>query len=162
MGKAEDLKAAIVQKLVDRNLDSLDEIADEAEEILGDETTWVEGEAVDEDDFEAQISLAHEAGYDAFLQGLDENPFLLNEDIIESLDEDEAAILADAWDFGWGAANRELWTAQVILCSKELTECKSPEAASALLERLDRAVQELGNILDYDDYAAFWMYESAS
>lgn len=177
MGRAEDMKKAIEEKLTARDAEgempetgrdwTFDEIIKDVEaddiEIPEDESVtdffpYEEEGVIDVTAIEDAIRLAGESGYEAFRNGVadGENPFETDEDITEALEEEEVMVLAEAWTSGWVQANHDFWMSQVVLTGKELVECATAEDAQDALQRLEYATGMLGQTLDYDDYRAFW------
>jgi hypothetical protein len=176
--KAELLKAAMIKKAMERAAPE-EEITDAEFEDIPEDPEYLDEEepeyvpvvdehydgALDEEEvdfiYEAQAQVAQEAGFEAFLTGVDfeDNPFLKDETILEGLDEAESTVLIEGWNVGWQEGCKEAWTAEVILGAKSLIETDSPDDAEALLEHLTAAVGVLGDFIDFEAYEAFWRGE---
>jgi hypothetical protein len=175
---AEELKAALVRRVEARTEEIPDpEYLDQEEVDYVEEDDFPELEPVDyssidedpsdseitEELYAAQSEVAEEAGFNAFLEGVEyeENPFITDPELTEGLDEQDVVILAEGWGVGWNEACKEAWTARVLLGAKDLVESTDPEAAEDALNDLMVAVEALGQMINYDAYSAFWRGEDA-
>jgi hypothetical protein len=178
MGNPNEIKKAIEQRLAERmeEIDGpeLEDIGDAEPEswdftsIISEGTVPPSDEDWPEEEFElgtaideGAVAMAAESGYAAFLDDVpyDSNPFTTDPDILESLDEDDQAILADTWNEGWAQANHDSWMAEVILTARQLVESTSQKDAEWAMLSLQAAVEALGQTIDYDEYSAFWGFE---
>lgn len=179
--KAEELKAAMVRRaenrrdeeVTDAEFEEIDVPTDEDPEFLGEEEPEYGNvmdehydAALEEEEaagfiYEAQAQVAQEAGFEAFLNGVEfeGNPFLKEDTILEDLDEEEVVVLVEGWNNGWTEGFKEAWTAEIVLVAKSLVETESADDAEALLEHLAGAVEVLGDVIDFEAYAAFWRPE---
>lgn len=178
MGDPNEIKRAIEQRLAERveEIDGpeLEDIGDAEPEswdftsiisegtVPPSEDDWPEEEFVVAAEIdEGAVAMAAESGYAAFLDDVpfDSNPFITDAEILEALDEDDQAILADTWNEGWAQANHDSWMAEVILTAKQLVESTSQKDAERAMLGLQDAVEALGQTIDYDEYSAFWGFE---
>lgn len=181
--RADELKDAIARRAMERTA-SPEEVAPEEidevvnfEEILAPVEPVVEdpeyldeydideegldGELEDLSLFEAQIALAQESGFEAYLQGytMENNPFVGEMEEDSLIEAEELGLLAEGWESGWFDAHREAWTAEVILSAKHLVECADGDEAAVLLGRLEQGVGILSDLMDMSSYEEFWGFD---
>jgi hypothetical protein len=130
----------------DPDIEEIDELANDMAEFEEEEF-----ELDDEEQNVAElISLIHEDGVVAFMEGLglDQNPYAEE----NTYDEDFAPV----WAGGWMEAYTHALVTDLVLSVSGLLESKTAEEGSAALKRLEASFANVTDVLPLEECQEFW------
>jgi hypothetical protein len=143
------------ESVVDRVLNAIVD-----DEVIG-EIVDAEYEAEDEEDLalldlDTVFKETFEEAYSSYCGGVDfdDNPYR-HEEMSENEDDPEV-VLSEIWQDGWISAHTDACMANLVLVARKMVETEDDEEIINLFDELSDAVEVLGEVLDFDNYAEHW------